>query len=303
MARILSFTLLRRGERSLSSFDIDPLDGPLSWPILPKRPAEVQMDFETLLFEVRDGVAHITLNRPDAANAINLQLSKDLAYAAMRCDEDPAVRAVLLSAAGKMFCAGGDLRSFAQSGEGMPALIKEITTYLHAGISRLARMRAPVVIAVHGAAAGAGFSLACAGDLAIAATSARFTMAYTAIGLTPDGSATYYLPRLLGTRRSLELMLTNRTLSADEALAWGIVNQVVVDDALAGEAQALAQRLAAGPTEAFGRVKRLVLQNRESLETQMEQETREICDAARTADARAAVEAFLAKRKSTFSGR
>lgn len=261
------------------------------------------MDFETLLFEVRDGVAHIILNRPGAANAINLQLSKDLAYAAMRCDEDPAVRAVLISAAGKMFCAGGDIRSFSKSGAGMPALIKEITTYLHAGISRFARMRAPVVTAVQGPAAGAGFSLVCAGDLAIAAASARFTMAYTAIGLTPDGSSTYYLPRLLGTRRSLELMLTNRSLSAEEALAWGVVNQVVADDALATAAEALARHLAAGPTEAFGRVKRLVLQSGESLETQMEQETREICDAARSADARGAVEAFLAKTKPTFSGR
>lgn len=260
------------------------------------------MQFETLLYEMRDGVAHVTLNRPEAANAINLQLAKDLAYAAMRCDEDPAVRAVLIAAKGKMFCAGGDIRSFVQSGGDMPALIKEITTYLHAAISRFARMRAPVVTAIHGAAAGAGFSLACAGDLAIASESARFTMAYTAIGLSPDGSASYYLPRLVGTRRALELMLTNRSLGAVEALEWGIVNRVVAPEALAGEAETLARSLAAGPTAAYGRVKDLVLRSTDSLESQMELETRLICDSARSADAKAAVQAFLQKQKPTFTG-
>lgn len=261
------------------------------------------MSFETLLFDVRDGVAHVTLNRPDAANAINLQLSKDLCYAAMRCDEDPAVRAVVLTGTGKMFCAGGDVRSFSESGDGMPALLKEITTYLHAAVSRFARMNAPVIVAVNGTAAGAGFSLACAGDLALGAESAKFTMAYTRIGLTPDGSSTYYLPRLLGTRRTLELMLTNRLLTAAEAFEWGILNRVVADDALAEEAEKLARGLADGPTLAFGRVKDLVLQSSDSLETQMERETRVISDSARTADAKEGIRAFLEKRKAGFTGR
>jgi 2-(1,2-epoxy-1,2-dihydrophenyl)acetyl-CoA isomerase len=259
--------------------------------------------FETLLFEVREGVAYVTLNRPDAANAINLQLSKDLAYAAMRCDEDPAVRAVVLTGSGKMFCAGGDVRSFSASGDEMPALLKEITTYLHAAVSRFARMNAPVVTAVNGTAAGAGFSLACAGDLAIAAESAKFTMAYTRIGLTPDGSSTYYMPRLLGTRRTLELMLTNRMLSAAEAFDWGIVNRVVADEALAQEAEKLARSLADGPTLAFGRVKDLILHSDDSLESQMERETRVIADSARTADAKEGIQAFLEKRKATFAGK
>ena len=260
------------------------------------------MTFETLLFEVRDGVAHVTLNRPDAANSINLQLAKDLAYAAMQCDEDPAVRAVVLTGTGKMFSAGGDLASFAKAGDRIPFLLKEITTYLHAAVSRFARMNAPVVIAVNGTAAGAGFSLACAGDLAIVAESARFTMAYTRIALTPDGSSTYYLPRLLGTRRTLELMLTNRTLSAAEALEWGIVNRVVADDALAGEAGSLATSLAQGPTLAFGRVKEMVLRAGDTLESQMEMETRAIADAARTADAREGIQSFFEKRKPKYRG-
>ncbi len=260
------------------------------------------MEFETLLYELLEGVGYVTLNRPDAGNAINLQMAKDLAYVAMHCDEEPAVRAVLFTSTGKMFCAGGDLKSFASSGDAMPGLLKEITTYLHAAVSRFARMDAPVITAINGSAAGAGFSLACAGDLAIAADSARFTMAYTAIGLTPDGSSTYYLPRLIGTRRTLELMMTNRSLTAAEALEWGIVNRVVAPEALAEESTKLAQRLAAGPTLAFGRVKELVLQSTDSLESQMEKETRAIADSSRTADARGAIAAFLEKRKPTFSG-
>jgi 2-(1,2-epoxy-1,2-dihydrophenyl)acetyl-CoA isomerase len=260
------------------------------------------MEFATLLFEVRKGVAHITLNRPDAANSINLQMSKDLAYAALSCDEDPAVRAVLISGKGRIFCGGGDVASFSRTLDTLPVLLKELTTYLHAAISRFARMRAPVVVAVNGAAAGAGFSLASAGDLVIAVEAAKFTMAYTAIGLAPDGSSTYHLPRLIGTRRALELMLTNRVLSAAEALEWGLVNRVVANDALAEESEALAARLAAGPTVAFGAVKDLVSHCHDSLESQMERETRRIADCARTADAREGIGAFIEKRKPAFRG-
>lgn len=261
------------------------------------------MSFETLLYETRDGVAYITLNREAAANAINLQMGRDLMLVALRCDEDAGVRAVLIRAKGKIFCAGGDLGSFSSAGEGMPRLLKELTTYLHAAISRFARMRAPVVAAVHGSAAGAGFSLACASDLLVCAESAKFTLAYTRVGLTPDGSSTYYLPRLIGTRRALELMLTNRVLSSQEALAWGLVNRVVADDQLAQESESLARQLATGPTLAFGGVKQLLLSSaNESLETQMEHEARAIADAARSSDAREGIEAFFAKRRAKFNG-
>jgi 2-(1,2-epoxy-1,2-dihydrophenyl)acetyl-CoA isomerase len=261
------------------------------------------MAFETLLLDVRDGVAKITLNRPDAANALSLQMAKDLMAAATQCDEDPAVRAVLITATGRMFCAGGDLGGFASAGEEVPTLLKEMATHLHVAVSRFARMRAPVVAGINGTAAGAGFSLACACDLAVAAESARFTMAYTRIGLTPDGSATYYLPRLVGARRALELMLTNRALSAAEALDWGLINQVVPDDQLAERALALTTELAAGPTEAFGRLKRMILNStHDSLESQMELETRTLADSGRTADAREGIQAFLAKRAAKFAG-
>ncbi len=261
------------------------------------------MSFETLLYETRDGVAYITLNREDAANAINLEMGRDLMLAALQCDEDPGVRAVLIRAKGKIFCAGGDLGSFSSAGEGMPRLLKELTTYLHAAISRFARMSAPVVAAVHGSAAGAGFSLACASDLLVCAESAKFTLAYTRVGLTPDGSSTYYLPRLIGTRRALELMLTNRVLSSQEALAWGLVNRVVADDQLAQESEGLVRQLATGPTRAFGSVKQLLLSSaNESLETQMEHEARAIADVAHSSDAREGIEAFFAKRRAKFNG-
>jgi 2-(1,2-epoxy-1,2-dihydrophenyl)acetyl-CoA isomerase len=158
-------------------------------------------------------------------------------------------------------------------------------------------------VAVNGAAAGAGFSMAASGDLVLAARSAKFSMAYTAAGLVPDGSASWYLPRIVGVRRAQELMLTNRRLSAEEAMDWGIVTRVVDDESLADEAAALATQIAAGPTIAYGSVKRLLaasLQN--PLEAQLELESQAISEAAVTQDGREGVAAFFAKRAATFGG-
>lgn len=261
--------------------------------------------YETLIFEVADGVATITLNRPEAYNSIDPRMARELMAVSLYCDEDPAIRAVVLTGAGeKAFCAGGDLVAFSRKRDGLPALLKELTTYLHAAISRFARMNAPLIGAINGVAAGAGISLAAMVDLAIAGTSARFISAYTNAGLTPDGSSTYYLPRLIGLRRYLDLALTNRTLSAEEALEWGLVNRVVPDAELSARAGELARDLANGPTRAFGGVKKLA-QNTfsDTLESQMELETRLIADMARTEDGREGIEAFAQKRKPTFSGR
>jgi len=262
------------------------------------------MTYSTLLYEVREAVAWITLNRPQAANALNAEMGRELMEVTLAADEDAGVRAVVITGAGSLFCAGGDLRAFSESGERVSSTLKEITTYLHAAISRLARMDPPVVAAVNGAAAGAGMSLACACDFVMAAETARFTMAYTRAGLTPDGSATYFLPRLVGPRRALELTLTNRTLSAQEAVEWGIANRVVAADALLEEAQALATQLAVGPTRAFGTAKRLLREGwNESLESQMENESRAIAAIARSADSREGIAAFLEKRAPRFTGR
>jgi 2-(1,2-epoxy-1,2-dihydrophenyl)acetyl-CoA isomerase len=262
------------------------------------------MDYETLLFDVRDGVAHITLNRPDAANSLNMAMARDFHAASIRCDVDPEIRVVLMTGTGSMFCAGGDLKSFVSQEAELPAHLKEVTTYLHAGISRFSWMDPPFIAAVNGTAAGAGMSLVCATDLAIAARSAVFTMAYTRAGLVPDGSSTYYLSRHVGLHRAMELALTNRVLTADEACDWGIVNQVVDDDELEEAAGSLAAKLAAGPTASFGATKRLILEGTtEGLENQMERETRCIAAAAGSEDGREGVQAFLDKRKPEFSGR
>jgi len=262
------------------------------------------MAFETLGFQVDGGVARITLRRPEAGNAMNLAMMRELLEVALRCDGDPAVRAVLLDAEGRLFCAGGDLQAFAAAGDRAPALLKEMTAHLHAAIARFARMDPPLVIAVQGTAAGAGASLLGAGDLVLVARSARITLAYTRAGLAPDGGSTFYLARLVGLRRAQELLLTNRVLSAEEALALGLVTRVVDDEALAGEAARLAAELAQGPTRTFGAVKRLLLEGASSaLEEQLERESRAIADASRAEDGREGIRAFLEKRAPRFRGR
>jgi 2-(1,2-epoxy-1,2-dihydrophenyl)acetyl-CoA isomerase len=175
---------------------------------------------------------------------------------------------------------------------------------LHRGLSSLSRSSAPVIGAVNGTAAGAGFSLVMATDLAIAARSAVFTLAYTKAGLSPDGGSTFFMPRKIGDRRTRELMLTNRVLTAEEALQWGIVTQVVDDDEVVAEATRLAEKLAAGPTLAFGGVKALLNGTfDQSLESQMELETRTIADLAVSEDGQEGIDAFLTKRKPKFKGR
>ncbi len=260
------------------------------------------MSENTVLCEITDGIARVTLNRPDAANAINLPLARELMLMAIRCDQDPGVRAVVLGGAGAMFSAGGDLRAMA----GFPdvsAGLKEMTVCLHAAIAHFVRMRAPLVVAVNGTAAGAGFSLALVGDYVLAARSASFTMAYTAVGLVPDGSSTHVLPRLVGHRRAMELMLTNRRLTAGEAADWGLINRVVDDGRVADEAMAVARTFASGPTRAFGAVKGLLAQSfTNPLETQMELESRAIAEIAATGDGREGIAAFIAKRKPAFTG-
>lgn len=262
------------------------------------------MSADNLRYETHGSVVVITIDRPASANALDPTLMRELMSAAIRCDEDPGVRAVVLTGTGRYFSAGGDLAAFAGAGDEVGALVKEMTTYFHAAISRFSRMDAPLVAAVNGSAAGAGLALAAASDLVIASDEAVFTCAYTAAALTPDGSSTYFLPRLVGMRRAMELMLTNRRLSAAEALEWGLVNQVVPAAEVLDTAVALAERLAEGGTLAFGAVKRMLHESfAGTLETQMETEARIIAEMARTRDGREGVKAFLEKRKPEFEAR
>ena len=261
------------------------------------------MSYNSLMFEVTDGVGLIRLNRPADNNALSLELVNEMLDAALRCDEDPQVKAVVLTGSGKMFCAGGDLKAFAAQGENISLYLKQLTQAFHAVISRFNWMDAPVVGAINGTAAGGGFSLALTTDIAMAAESAKFTMAYTKIGFCPDGSSSYFLARLVGLRRAKEMALLNPVLTARQALEWGLINQVVPDEQVLPEALKLARQLAQGPTRALGAAKRLILAGAtESLESQMEKEARAVAALAGQADGREGVAAFLAKRAPQFTG-
>lgn len=261
------------------------------------------MELKKTLFEVKDGVATVTLNQPELANAVETEAMRELHWIANQCDERKDIRAVLLTGSGDFFCAGGDLKYFQSRGDERGIALKETTTYLHAAIARFTKMDAPYIIAVNGMAAGGGFSLSLTGDIVLASDKARFLSAYTAAGLCVDGSSSYFLPRLVGLRKAQELIMTNRILSAEEALEWGLVTRVVPHAELMKEARALAAEMAQGPTRSFGRVKRQ-LENTfgNSLEQQMELETRLIAEAALSADGREGIDAFINKRKPAFKG-
>ncbi|MFG1932106.1 enoyl-CoA hydratase/isomerase family protein [Mycobacterium sp. NPDC048908] len=256
-------------------------------------------EYQTIKFEHSGRIARITLNRPDAANGMNDTMTRELAAAAKRCD-NPATKVVVITGEGRFFCAGGDLKSFAAADTRGP-FIKGVADDLHRAISTFARMDAVVITSVNGVAAGAGFSLAVTGDLVLAAESASFTMAYTRAGLSPDGSSSYYLPRLIGITRTKELMLTNRTLSAQDASQWGLVTEVVPDADLAARTDQLADQMAATASKSNGGVKSLLLSTfANGLEEQMELEGRLIGLLADSADGREGIDAFLGKRKAEF---
>ncbi len=262
------------------------------------------MKFHTILFSVSQGVAEISINRPEANNALDIELARELMQAAILCDEEPSVRAILITGTGNIFCPGGDLKSFNDTGDQISAHVKEVTTYLHAAVSRFTRADAPIVTAINGVAAGAGMSLACMGDIIVASESARFTSAYTGVGLCPDGALTYFLPRMIGIKRAMELVLTNAVLTAEDAAEWGIVARVVPKADLLVEARALAAKLASGPTLAFGAARRLLHTGQtNTLETQMELESRSQADLTRTTDGRLAIESFVRKCKPDFAGK
>ena len=258
---------------------------------------------DLVTFDLEDGLARLVLNRPDQANSFNVDLCRTMSELAIRCDEDPNVRAVHITGAGRMFSAGGDLRAFANEGDAVAISLKRMTTYLHSALSRFARMRAPLVIAVNGPAAGAGFSLALLGDLVFCGRSSSFVLAYTAAGLSPDGGSTYLLPRVVGLRRTQELVFTNRRLSADEAVAWGIATKVVEDADLQEASLGAARALAAGPTRAFGASRALLQSSAHAgYETQMEHEARSIAAMSTTQDGQEGIKAFLSRRPPAFSG-
>jgi len=208
-------------------------------------------------YTVHDGLARLTLARPDLSNAIDLPAAKALGAAVARAGADPDVRVILIDAEGPRFCAGGDVRSMAGTAD-PAAYVAALATELDRALQNLAGLAKPVVAAVQGAAAGAGLAVVLAADVVIAARAAKFFTAYAAVGLTPDCGLSYQLPRAIGQQRALELALTGRALSADEALEWGLVSQVVEPADLAERAAAVARQLADASTFALGQAKRLI---------------------------------------------
>lgn len=260
-------------------------------------------DFASLTLDVADGVATITLTQGDRGNPFDETLCAELGLAASVCDSDPAVRAVLIRAEGRFFSVGGDLSVLGASREELPRFVSRATIGFHSAVSRFARMDAPVVVAVHGLAAGGGVSLLAGADFVLSAESAKFYAAYQGIGLAIDGGGSHHLPRRVGSRRATSFYLRNETWTAEQATSYGLVTETHADEALADAATALAKTLAAGPTLAYGEVKRLLLSTWDQpLETQLELEAQAMVRAGRSDDGWAGISAVAARETPEFRG-
>lgn len=248
-----------------------------------------------------DSIATITLQRPQVGNAIDFSLVEALADAASRCDADPLVRCVVLTGAGPRFCSGGDIALMAQAGDAMPDLLLRLASGFHVALKRLVQLRKPLVVLVNGPAAGAGLSLALVGDVVLSARSARFRAGYGSIGLTPDGGLSWMLPRLVGLRRAQEMILTDRTMDADEAAAAGLVTRSVEDSDLASEGLAAARKLSARAVEAVARARGLLFEGGSSaFFDHLDTEAQTIAAAGARAEATEGIAAFRAKRNPDF---
>ena len=252
-----------------------------------------------------DGLARLRLNRPEAANALNVELLEALHGALTRCQTESRLRALLLTGEGPHFCAGGDVKAFAAEGERLPDYLRDATGLLQDSALALMHLPAPVIAAVHGyAAGGGGFGLVCASDLVLAGESAKFLLGATRVGMAPDAGGSVTLTQVVGLRKAMEIALTNPTLSAAEALELGLVTRVVADEALLDRALALGHELAAGPTRALAATKRLILDGLgAAIETRLLEEARSVSELSGTEDAREGLAAVIEKRAPRFTGR
>ena len=261
---------------------------------------------DPVLLDVVDGVATITLNRPDAMNSLDLAAKEALLAAVRNVAEDPAVRCVVLTGSGRAFCVGQDLREHVSilKSDNPDVLFSTVAAHYNPIVSTLAAMPKPVIAAVNGVAAGAGASLAFACDLRYVAADAGFNLAFTGIALSCDTGASWTLPRLVGPAKALELLYLPRTVDADEALELGLATQVVPGDELAAAVADLARRLAAGPTLAYAGIRSSVaFSAAHDFEESLAHEDSWMSTTGASADHGSAVDAFLAKEKPTFQGR
>ncbi len=257
-----------------------------------------------ILTDREGGIVRLRLNRPAALNALDQAMAEALHAAVEGLAVDPSVRCVVLLGEGRGFMAGGDIRLFHAAGPDAPAVIGRLIEPFHAALRRLAALPAPVIAALHGPVAGAGMSLAMAADLAVAAEDARFVLAYLRLGISPDGGATWTLPRLVGLRRAMSIALLGEEIDARGALDLGLVNRVVPNAGLEAETMGLARRLAAGPSRAIGRTKALLRASLDrTLEAQLDAERDAFLAGAATEDFAEGVAAFLGRRTPSFVGR
>ena len=264
------------------------------------------MTYKCLLYSVQDQIATLTLNRPERLNALGDSLREDLHDAVVKSAADPNVRVLVITGAGRGFCSGGDVKAMSerdQAGRGS-SLKDKIEPSRDATILAMRDCPKPIIAAVNGPAAGAGFNLALACDMRIASTAAKFTQAFVRRGLHPDWGGTYFLPRIVGTAKACELIFTGETLDAAEALRLGIVNAVAAPEELMAKAYALAAKIASGPPIAIRLAKRAIYHNQDcDLRAGLEYETYAQNTCRETEDSKEGVKAFIEKRAPKFQGR
>ncbi|MFC5061787.1 enoyl-CoA hydratase/isomerase family protein [Actinomycetospora atypica] len=267
--------------------------------------SEQLMGSGPVLLDVDDrGVARLRLNRPEASNGLDVPLLRAFYDAVMACHSRPGLRVLVLSGEGRHFCAGGDVKTFASKGEGLPDYLREATSWLQIVVQGLLNLPAPVVTSVQGfAAGGGGFGLVCASDLVVAAESAKFLGGATRVGMAPDAGTTVTLPALVGLRKALEIALTNPVLTAAEALDLGLLTRVVPDDELAKATDELVDRLVEGAPLALAATKRLLWSGLGSrVEAQLPEEARTVAELSGTADSLEGLAAVIERRSPTFTG-
>lgn len=258
---------------------------------------------DLIVTNVQDAVATVRLNDPESLNALSVPMANALREALVELSADSSVRVLVLTGTGRGFCAGGDVQSFYDNRDDPEDVMQQVLDGLHGAIEVLLDLPFPTIAAINGVVAGAGMGVALATDLAVARDDALFTMAYTGIGVSPDGSSTFSLPRLVGTRVAMDMILTNRRVMAPEAVTLGLINQSVPAEDFDVSVAGLAKRLADGPTQAYVRARKLVRQSLGNDPTaQMALEAESIIAAGATKDFYEGITAFIEKRRPDFTG-
>lgn len=266
------------------------------------------MSYETILYEASDGIARLTFNRSESLNSMSIELMQEINAAMTVAANDDAVRAVLMTGAGKGFCSGADLASTSmdppRDDQGRIDLAVALREYYNPLVLQMRSMQKPIIAAVNGIAAGAGCSLALMADLTIAGRSAKFLQAFVNVALVPDAGATWILPRNTGSQRAMGMALLGDKITAEQAAAWGMIWQVVEDEALMETAEGIARKLANGPTQTIGRIKEAIYAaagNDLSSQLAFEADLQQLCG--QSEDFMEGATAFMEKRQAVFKGK